>query len=251
MASVSAAQLLSQILADRRDDELRLAYADTLGADPRAEFIRVQLALAGVILRVGKSFHSRARERELLRAHQRAWRAPVAPYVESCFFRRGFVEYIVLGTDGFLAGGAAMLASEPILDLCLRPGRGSLRELLDSPLLLGMRSLSLVGHGLDDDDARALAECPHLTELRWLDLRANQLGEAGFEALAASSRLRELRWLDLGANVAADPTPQQMAEGEYVHGEALTPFGEALRARYPGLRWMEGPAAIAPDPWRF
>jgi len=42
-----------------------------------------------------------------------------------------------------------------------------------------------------------------------------------------------------------------MMEGDYYHGEALTPFGETLRARYPGLRWMERPASIAPDPWRF
>lgn len=242
---------MRRILAARRDDEPRIAYAEALGADPRGEFIKVQLALAGASTRVGVQYASRTRERALLEAHRKTWAAAVKPLVEAFAFRRGFVEWIVSDVPRFLKNGDAIVAKEPILDVVLTKGKGSIAALAAFPAVKGLRSLSLAHQELTDADAKALAGSALLADLRWLDLSGNRLGEAGFEAIAASPHLRGLRWVGFAHNPAPDPTPQPMEDHGAVHGESITSFGEALRTRYPGREWLLGPGLVKPDPWIY
>src|SRR5438477_12296826 len=76
----TAADFLMAILADPDADAPRLAYADWLEEDgdaDRAEFIRVQCALASMPENE-RAFHPlRPREAELLREHGETWLRPI------------------------------------------------------------------------------------------------------------------------------------------------------------------------------
>jgi uncharacterized protein (TIGR02996 family) len=93
---------LRAIIAKPGDDAPRLVYADWLdenGRPERAEFIRVQLALAR--LPDGDPLRSelQGRERELLARHEHEWTRPLQGLVVGWTFRRGFVEEVfVSGT---------------------------------------------------------------------------------------------------------------------------------------------------------
>src|SRR5829696_347512 len=66
--------LEAALVADPDDLAAHAAYADLLmeEGDPRGEFIHVQLAL--------EDESKKARERELLDVHERAWLGELAPY---------------------------------------------------------------------------------------------------------------------------------------------------------------------------
>src|SRR5947209_17905937 len=87
--------LRQAVLAAPEADKLRLVYADWLGhhGEPeRAEFIRVQLALARSPDDAERD-RLEAREAALLRQHGKRWLAEVEPWAPAgCRFRRGFVE---------------------------------------------------------------------------------------------------------------------------------------------------------------
>src|SRR3712207_3456925 len=89
--------LLQAIIEHPEDDELRLVYADWLeehGDSARAEFIRVQCALARMAEDDDRLWGLRAREHQLLEGHEKDW-FPLADVPQYCgSFRRGFVEII-------------------------------------------------------------------------------------------------------------------------------------------------------------
>src|SRR5579884_2831930 len=81
---------LEDILANPDDDGPRLIYADWLeenGQPERAEFIRVQIALASG--RSGAGLE--AREQELLGKYGADWAKPLRGLVQQWSFQRGFV----------------------------------------------------------------------------------------------------------------------------------------------------------------
>jgi len=239
--------LFRQVLQHRRDDMPRIAYANALGTDPRGEFIKVQIALAGGRERVGKQYYDSRRGRELLQAHGAEWAAGVKPFVENYTFRRGFVERIVTSARRFVDNAETLLKRAPLLDLVLRDSAKAARELFACPQLEGLRSLNLADSTLGDEDAIRLAQSPYLSDLRWLNLSGNRIGRAGMEAIAASNRLPALKWIDLSYNAAPDPTPQPAEEYGMVHGEQITDFGKELRRRFPDLEWLKGPGLVDPD----
>ncbi len=63
-----------------------------------------------------------------------------------------------------------------------------------------LRTLSLTGSNLDDDDAVQLANMPALANVRWLDLTHNRITGRGAAALLASRHLRNLAVLDFEGN---------------------------------------------------
>lgn len=65
--------LLAEILANPDDDDLRRMYADSLGEDPRGEFIGVQCELASRERHDPDRQALEQRERELLRVHGPRW----------------------------------------------------------------------------------------------------------------------------------------------------------------------------------
>src|SRR5438309_995094 len=71
-------------LAENPDDRATLmAYSDFLTeqGEPRGEFIRVQLGLEDEGLPAGERRKLRARERQLLKTHERGWLGLLAPYL--------------------------------------------------------------------------------------------------------------------------------------------------------------------------
>src|SRR5262245_12486953 len=95
---------LSAILANQVDDAPRLCYADWLvrQGDPRGEFIRLQVALAGMPEDNLRRQNLRERERELLERHKQEWSGPLGDLAGPVEFRRGFVERVELPAEQFL-----------------------------------------------------------------------------------------------------------------------------------------------------
>ncbi len=100
---------LRAVLLTPLDDAPRLAYADALGTDPRAELIRIQLN--------NRSSQPTPRERELLIAYRAEWLAPVAPLVKTAGLARGFVQVVSMTADQWLRNASVLLSLAPVLDL--------------------------------------------------------------------------------------------------------------------------------------
>jgi uncharacterized protein (TIGR02996 family) len=136
--TATATGLLAAILDAPEEDTPRLIYADWLdehGDPARAEFVRVQCALAGGCL----SCHCdapgatcrlcplRRRERELVKQHGWSW--DHAMHATGCFFafpwpppieyRRGFVESVTCTATDWLAHGPAVIACQPVTRVTL------------------------------------------------------------------------------------------------------------------------------------
>src|SRR5262245_34977672 len=114
-----AAAFLEAIRAEPAADAPRLVYADWLdeqggAADrDRAEFIRVQIALARGTDEDPRRTPLRQREAELLRLYEARWRAelPVLPGVTWVRFERGLMGAVLLhGQDGLGQVGALFAA---------------------------------------------------------------------------------------------------------------------------------------------
>jgi uncharacterized protein (TIGR02996 family) len=157
-AEQEQAAFLAAILAAPEDDTPRLVYADWLeehGEVVRAEFIRVQVELAGVERRAGglealgllrwdhpwrlRAKALRRRERELdfvPPAASAAWCWPLAELhlAWSWTMRRGLAEEVTCTCRDWLAHGPAVVAAQPVTRVALRDqrpwhaGRGGGRE---------------------------------------------------------------------------------------------------------------------------
>ncbi|HST83774.1 MAG TPA: TIGR02996 domain-containing protein, partial [Kineosporiaceae bacterium] len=243
-------ELYAAVLADPNDDDRRRALAAWYRerGDPRAEFIRIQLANAATEA-VGV-FDGRLimRERELLVAHGTAWRARLTNLVTECIFHRGLIGEVTLPADRFLEVAPALFAAAPIQHLNLTAPTTQLTRLLSAPYLDRLVSLGLDGWGLDDDDARALADAAGLRHLSWLGLGRNGIGQAGVDALAASPWLADLDVLDLSLN-PCDPTPKP--GGYDLDGRAVAidrpTLADELVARHGPRPWLANPEN--PDAW--
>src|SRR4051812_25885328 len=81
-------------IIDNPDDDLpRLVYADWLdehGDPDRAEFIRLQCAMARPPMTKAEFEQRFGRSDELLAANRERWLGPLSAFVESAYFRRGF-----------------------------------------------------------------------------------------------------------------------------------------------------------------
>jgi uncharacterized protein (TIGR02996 family) len=203
------------------DDTLRLVFADWLeenGEAARAEFIRVQIALARPSL--NDEFGQgplRDRENELMEALIPEWLSALGIDAAQCGGSRGFIEELSLGVGEFLRRGEHLLRAEPIRVLRVRPAQpevASLRELLASPAIHQLSELDLSGHcqSLEWPGVRAAAavgdyglgpllESRPPTRLEVLRLARNDIGILGAEILAASEWLARLSTLDLAGNL--------------------------------------------------
>jgi uncharacterized protein (TIGR02996 family) len=196
------ADLLAAIRARPDEDTPRLIYADWLDEHKqpeRAEFIRVQCALAR-----GSEYDANRpelllRERLLLTANRKStWgELPVKPVKEKTF-ARGFVDSISVHAAKFLAGAGALFDAVPVRELRPLKIGPAWNQLLASEHLLRVRSLDLHSSAISAKRAAELAKCEHLANLHELNLGANgKLGATGFRSLLASPHLRELRTLHL------------------------------------------------------
>lgn len=230
---------LQSIIESPDDDGPRLIYADWLdehGDSDRAEFIRVQCAVARIPAGDSRLRKLRTRERALRKTHPE-WLDLQLPKSEAAGeMHRGFVEHVTLRPELFLKHGPGLFARFPIRrvtfvslygvsdqirqvaaspllarldavsfhkgygDTGLRSG--GLRDFLDSPHLENLRSLSLKYNELETAGALVLAGAAHLRNLRTLDLHHNRINTAGVEALAGAAHLGGLTSLVLSSNPA-------------------------------------------------
>jgi uncharacterized protein (TIGR02996 family) len=159
------AAFMRAILAAPDDDLPRLVYADWLDerGDPRGEFIRVQLAIAGLAdeprsstgLETGwpkvrdprdarRFADLRAREEHLLHDHAWTWSAPLRSGGSGARFWRGFIDTVSCSAATFLAEAERWAESMAIRRLSLHGLGGHATALTASPLLARVQSLQLV-----------------------------------------------------------------------------------------------------------
>jgi uncharacterized protein (TIGR02996 family) len=195
--------LLRAVLADPDDDAPRLIYADWLdehGDCDRAEFIRVQIALAHAATDDPRSPPLRQRERELLSAHRARWAAPLDGVALSWTFRRGFVDEVEVAAPVFLSRGERLFDVAPVRTVKLvRVGLSGPR-LAACPALAHVANLDLSGAHLWISHLALLLTSSHLNRLESLSLAHNNLGRSGVAFLVSIRRLETLTGLTLSDN---------------------------------------------------
>jgi uncharacterized protein (TIGR02996 family) len=195
-------EFLQEILAHPDDDAPRLIYADWLDerGDPRGEFIRVQCELAQLAVRNARYRKLRARERELLAQHEKAWIGSFKPLVRLWEFRRGFVEFIEVSTRDFLKRAPDIFKLMPVRRAFLRAGSRRMAALAACPYLARLSGLEFHHTSMGDDGLAALTASPHLGNLTRLKLYCCGFHEAGIHALRRPHAFQRLEHLDLGMN---------------------------------------------------
>ncbi len=222
----SLAGLLARVLDRPDDDGPRLVYADwldDLGDHPRADFVRVQLALAKLPAGDRRRTALADRETRLVAAHAADWVAPLAGIATAPVFRRGFVHAVNLAARQFLARGDDLFAHAPVRDLHLLDVGGHHDAVFASPHLSRLVGLTVFAQHQGEPLAAAVAECAHLTTLRRLNLGRNEIGCDGLQRLADSPHLGTLEDLDLAVN----------------HIDGVGVGYAAERATWPELRRLE------------
>jgi uncharacterized protein (TIGR02996 family) len=211
--------LLQAINRNPKDDARRLVYADWLeenGRLERAEFIRVQIALAGELANERrKKLHKR--ETKLLSAHGAAWRAEL-PDLEGIYWgnwKRGFVcAATIAQVKTFKEQADAFFAAAPIEKLFFRDHwtAETVAGVLGCPELERVTTLDCSGCPLTPAAVASLARCPYLNQVTELNLSSCHLGSAGVEALAQAVSLSNLRSLFLAENDLDGGAMQALAD---------------------------------------
>jgi uncharacterized protein (TIGR02996 family) len=210
------AAFLDAVRENPDDDTPRLVYADWLdehGQPERAEFIRVQCALAR--LDPDDPRHPEMFLREKALASQPGARGeglPTLAGVSWGSYRRGFVASASVSTvKQFRKHAAALFAATPLEDLSIsRLTPSDARTLAAMPELARLRGLTF-GPGTGPDGLRELLLSPRLASLARLDLGyrvvapevVSALGEANLPALT-TLRLSGAGLGSTGAQVLAD-----------------------------------------------
>lgn len=204
---------LQDILAHPDDDAPRLIFADWLEEQgdtagvARAEFIRVQCALASGQLPPPRKAKLRLREQQLRYEWEEEWAHPIRRLVETWQFHRGFIEEISIRSDSFIAVADRLCRKAPIQRLSLMHPRQcglsnsvNVAAIADNENLRRLRFLSLNDNRLESRDVNALVVSEHLTSLTTLDLSSNRIGDGGLRALASAPLLGRLERLNLSHN---------------------------------------------------
>lgn len=252
---VEQPDLLRAVVENPGLDAPRLAYADwcaTIDEEDmraRAELIRAQIGLlltSPEIVRGGGAYRRQRQVTALLSRWSDVWAEPLRPFVQSASFQRGFVGQVVMTAHQFLDSAGRLFELAPIQHVNLTAFRDLRGELLASPFLGRLRSLSLDGCGLTADDMRALGSTPALLGLRWLSLRNNELDFEGARAIAASPIFKNLPVIELEGN-PVDPREELGIEGGEVVDATLPESGRLLEREFGPLPWLHW----TPDSSRF
>jgi uncharacterized protein (TIGR02996 family) len=253
---------LQDILAHPDDDAPRLIFADWLeeqgdaNSVARAEFIRIQCALAAGNLPQKRRAELARRERQILDVWGKEWARPICRLAQSWTFHRGFIDEVAMWIDTFLRYAGQLFRRAPIQCLSFLPRMVpqsypdiypplNVAALADSKHLRRLRGLGLSQNQLESRDVRALIVSEHLTNLMELDLSYNRIGDSGIRALAAWPLLGNLEYLnlrgnDIGANgvrvltqaleeLASSPTGLRLKQLELSH-DNLSAAGQRVIA---------------------
>jgi uncharacterized protein (TIGR02996 family) len=219
------ADFLRAIIADPDADGPRLVYADwreDCGDTARAEFVRVQCALAAMPEEERQLHPLVERERELELALRDEWLFPLRTLLDggrhgwwnprrwmfqrpadgpaAAKFGRGFVEYLQLETTAFVRAARALTQTTPLRGLTLVPAKGinspaAWQRLVDCVELRDLITFHVITHRLNPAEMRRFGERRDLTRLRGFGLVNPGFDTEALEALVRSPLLRQLRGL--------------------------------------------------------
>jgi uncharacterized protein (TIGR02996 family) len=229
------ADFLRAIIADPDADAPRLAYADWLdecGDAGRAEFIRVQCALAALPEDERELHQLTEREKALESAHRDAWLRPFfelldpdavsaskgwwpwsrqrpAEILRKAEFQRGLVDFLDVDTAAFLKHADELVRMTPLRGLALHPLTLTNPAICWSPLvqcpaLAALVDLKIGTHRVREDEMREFVEGQNLEKLQWLALSSPGFEHVAVRVLTGSSLLSRLRGLDLVVADASD-----------------------------------------------
>jgi uncharacterized protein (TIGR02996 family) len=205
------------IIENPDDDTPRLVYADWLaehGDAARAEFIRVQIALAALDRHDPDAQPLFRRQGELWQQHRENWLAELPELPEGIAwgeFRRGFIDEVRASSAEGLRGLAErILAAVPLRRLALVCWNAK-DSLAGSPLLRPVRELNLLrnhhiwpGPPADTELLGAVLAWPEMEHLTHLELRSLELTP---DALAPLVRAELLDLTSLHWEAATGGTP--------------------------------------------
>lgn len=256
--------LWAAIRAHPDDDTPRLVYADWLQEhddEPRAEFIRVQCALAqlGSDRRKGRKQRPalEASEKGLIAAHREGWAVPFREqlkggkrwdsedrWLQQPAFRRGFLD----GSNFELATLALLAATGDELEPIDRA------EVTDCLANYDHNRVVLIGRwpgggcvtgfsiaGATDQDIAAIVRPGYMTNLRRIGFWFGAVSDDGIEELAGWASATRLRSLDLQQNLITDRGALALTQSPYLsnlfnlnlHRTHIGPRGrERLRERF-------------------
>jgi uncharacterized protein (TIGR02996 family) len=236
---------LEAILQNPEDDTPRLVYADWLDeqGDPastaRADFIRLQCALALGSLAESRRIELQARQQHLLERFSRQWAGPLVRLVRTWKFHRGFIDEVSVASGKFLSCAGRLFRLAPIRHVQLEreliwpaDSRFSVPALADSEYLRRLHSLDLSDNRLETRHLRALLVSEYLDNLTVLNLRYNRIGDGGLRSLCQSPLLARLTHLDLAQNALGPGAVRALARAV----EELTASPNGLRLRRIDLR---------------
>ena len=232
------ADFLRLIFADPDADGPRLVYADWLaeqGQSARAEFIRVQCALAALPAEDPQTTALRTRADVLLEQHRIAWSGPLAGLATRWDWHRGFPEVVRMEAKVFLARGEELFAAVPARHVELLDVAAHLSRVGRSPLLERLAALTVAGSSAGNAVVKALVRSPHVGRLTALHLPRNGLTDVAALALAAAPRFERLTTLDLteneigpaGAHTLAAAAPLAGLTTMWLRANPLGPDGVA------------------------
>jgi uncharacterized protein (TIGR02996 family) len=231
---------LQAIIDNPDDDNLRLVYADFLddqGHAERADFLRVQIALAHPPEDPKRRADLEAREQRLLAEHGQQWLGKLGqsvevwdfdpsvksapprgrvsrPLVYAWEFKRGFVERVTVDTPVFLEHAEALFRAAPIrhLEVCPwliivneePPGDEVGAVLADNLHLFRPLSLRLLWAYPSLPTFQRVMHHPNLSSLTTLLLDGAFVDDEAAGVLASSPSLGRLEYLDLQGNFLGD-----------------------------------------------
>jgi uncharacterized protein (TIGR02996 family) len=200
------AAFLDAVCAEPDSDAPRLVYADWLddnGQSDRAEFIRLQVRLAGLAEDDPERDELELREWELLVRHGDVWRKELPAWArkEQHSFRRGFVGALSLTAKQFVRSGGKLLRAVPVERVHLRAVGLELPEVAACPHLKPLTGLDVSGNfrPIGAVDLAALLASPHLGDLSGLRL-LGCLQDESLAVLLGWPGLQRVKHLALGGN---------------------------------------------------
>lgn len=214
--------LLAAIWENPHEDTPRLVYADWLQENEqpeRAEFIRVQCALAQFDPRDDSSQKAELerREQSLWGKHKKVWKAGLPKPLQAAPFRRGFPaprRRVVIGSK-FIKMTTADLEGAPLWDFRINSAEKHLAGVLTSELMTRIETLEIPVGEIKRPELLAAAKFKNVAHLH---IGSNWIGKTGVEALAANPTLDHLRDLDLGGSDLTDTVMSALVAAPWFTG---------------------------------
>jgi uncharacterized protein (TIGR02996 family) len=201
--------LLAAIWEHPHDDTPRLVYADWLqeNAQPeRAEFIRVQCALAQMDEGDSRRGVLEKRETQIWKKHGRKWKEGLPGNVRCNRFKRGFPtnRNVAISARSFLKMCAADFAHVPLWDYYLKKAERVWDKVLASQNLSHLLGLSTNISGCGSGGVRQLVNSPYLRNLAAVSVSSWEIGLADLDLLMNATNLPSLKELSLSYNELGD-----------------------------------------------